>query len=148
MDSRSDMGNYFAKIIGEKMETIKVKTCNKCGSTRIKREGRDCGYSSAKDLGRLAGAKGRDEFIIIEVCQDCGSFDWEKKPAACHICGEEGIHGESTVSLGNNYFSGISCVYGIPDLVNICDKEDCKAVLKKEVERLVDEAFDEGAYDE
>ena len=130
------------------METIMVKTCNKCGSTNIKREGIDCGYSSAKSLGRPAGGKGRDEFIIIETCQDCGSGDWEKKPAPCHICGKEGILGFSTTEIGNEFFQGISCVYDIPDYVNLCKAPKCKEALYAKIECLVDKAFEEGGYDE
>lgn len=130
------------------MKVLEIKTCKDCGSTNIKREGVDCGYSSARPLGRPAGAKGRDEYTIVESCQDCGSLRWEERPAPCHICGEEGVIGVSTLHIGNEIWSGCDCVYGIPDHINLCGAEKCKKALHTEIERLIDQAFEGGGYDE
>lgn len=130
------------------METVKNKKCKECGSIKIKREGIDCGYNSAASLGRPAGAKGRDEFTIVERCQDCGSFDWDSMPAPCHVCGGEGVVGVSTLQVGESIWSGCDCVYGIPNYINLCGAEECAEALHTEIERLIDEAVAGGGYDE
>ena len=123
------------------------KTCSLCRSTDIRREGIDCGYTSAVNLDRPAGAKGRDEFCIKESCQDCGSMEWELQPIPCHICGGPGVTGHTTDEISVSITGYRYTVYGMPDRVNTCS-DKCKSLLDKKVKQLIDEASAEGAYDE
>ena len=128
------------------MKLLTRKTCKECGG-EIVRKGVDCGYSSAKSLGRPAGAKGRDEFAILEICQDCGGGKYEILPVPCHICGGTGTEYVDIAGRSNDITGIFDYVPGLPSSVNLCGKPDCGQNLNAEIDRLVTEAFDAGGYE-
>lgn len=121
-----------------------VKKCDKCGGYNIRRTGHNLGYTSAEDLGRPAGAKGRDEFIIVDVCADCGSVCISEVSEPCYICGGDPVEGIN-MSARNEIVTGIyEWVPGLPNTVNLCGAADCSKQLNERIIRAMDEAFGQG----
>ena len=118
-----------------------VKTCTLCGSTRISRQGVDLGYTPARDLGRPAGAKGQDEFAILERCLDCDGILWDWAPAPCHICGGSPVEYVDMLSLNGELTGLMEWVPTLPNDINLCSNPDCREKLHKRVMDAMDEAF-------
>ena len=127
------------------MDKIMVKRCAVCGGS-VKRTGVDCGYSSAESLGRPAGAKGRDEFIVFDACTVCGSIDITEAPAPCLICGAESTQGlyialECPEAQGEH-------IPGLDTVVPICASADCRTKLATLITTKLDEASGAGYFDD
>jgi len=123
---------------------VTEKRCKRCGG-KVRRTGADAGYSTAQELGRPAGAKGRDEFIVFEACVDCGWTDYEEVPVPCHICGGEPVE-EIDLCARNHEVTGMyEWVPGLPTTVNICG--NCGKALDAEITRLMKEACEEGGFE-
>lgn len=129
------------------------KRCRDCGSFNIVRKGVDCGYTSASELGRPAGAKGRDEFAVAEFCGDCESGNFAHTPVPCHVCGfdawfsDEGLTGVDIAGRCHGLTGIHDWVPGLPNDVNICGCSECSAALDKEIIRLVEETLDDGGFE-
>jgi len=128
------------------MKLLTQKTCTTCGG-KIVRKGLNCGYSSAKELGRPAGAKGRDEFAIIDECQDCGGGRYEILPIPCHICNGQSTQYIDLASRCEEVTGIFDFVPGLPSSINLCASAKCETALNNTINRLVSEATQENGYE-
>lgn len=128
------------------MKPITEKRCRNCGG-EIKRSGVDLGYSTAKELDRPVGAKGRDEYAVIDACVDCGGVDWDWQSSPCHICGEGGKRGILLIDFAQQVTGIGDWVPGLPNEVNLCNKSECWHTLAKEVDKKMEEALNDGAFE-
>jgi len=126
--------------------TTKLK-CITCGSFNVSRKGVDCGYSTASELNRPSGAKGRDEFAVIETCDDCGSCDLAESPLPCHICGNAPITGCDLCNQNHEVTGMFEWVPGMPNAVNLCANPACLTALNNKIKAVMDAAFEEGGFE-
>lgn len=117
------------------------KTCRACGSTRIRQVAHDLGYTSARELGRPAGAKGRDEFVCYLSCEDCGGVDIVDTPSPCFICGKDPDEAVDLCHFCEEVTGLYEWVPGLPNTVNLCEQPKCREVLASRVKKIMAEAF-------
>ena len=123
------------------------KRCSQCGG-KMNRRGFDLGYSARSELGRSAGAKGRDEFAVLELCDNCDSADWELVPDPCWVCGSEPTQEvDGWARIKETTGLSVDCPE-IPSRFNLCGSSECSDMANQEIYRLVDEAMEQGGFEE
>ena len=107
-------------------------SCRKCG-TIIVHKVIDLGYASGSDLGRPAGAKGRDEFAIGTYCPTCESpaipdahGDFGRVAPSCVSCGKPATIWSDCGDICEDSTGVFYRPGGCDTSIYVCDKPGCK----------------------